>query len=117
MTGNRITVDPNRMYGLPCIRDTRITVSAVVGQLDAGASIDELLSDFPYLEPEDILAACEYAVDSSLGDLGARAHGLMESPEGKLIDDEASIRCLLDSSSDGRSPLRPGSRSGCDSAP
>ena len=57
----RISVDPNRMRGLPCIRDTRVTVSAVLGQLAAGASIDELLADYPYLEREDVLAALKYA--------------------------------------------------------
>ena len=80
MTEKRVTVDPNRMHGLPCIRDTRVTVSAVVGQLDAGPSIDELLSDFPYLEPEDILAASEYAVDSRLSDLGLRVTALSSRP-------------------------------------
>jgi uncharacterized protein (DUF433 family) len=57
----RITVDPNRMRGLPCIRDTRVTVSAVLGQLAAARSIDEVLADYPYLEREDILAALEWA--------------------------------------------------------
>jgi uncharacterized protein (DUF433 family) len=33
MTQERITVNPNRMRGLPCIRDTRVTVSVVLGQL------------------------------------------------------------------------------------
>jgi uncharacterized protein (DUF433 family) len=61
MIDGRITVDPNRMRGLPCIRDTRVTVSAVLGQLAAGASIDDLLADYPYLEREDVLAALEYA--------------------------------------------------------
>jgi uncharacterized protein (DUF433 family) len=61
MAKERITVDPNRMRGLPCIRDTRVTVSAVLGQLAAGASIDEVLASYPYLEREDILAALEYA--------------------------------------------------------
>jgi uncharacterized protein (DUF433 family) len=61
MAQERITVDPNRMRGLPCIRDTRVTVSAVLGQLAAGAGIDELLADYPYLEREDVLAALEYA--------------------------------------------------------
>ncbi len=61
MTPERITVDPNRMRGLPCIRDTRVTVSAVLGQLAAGATIDDVLVDYPYLEREDILAALEYA--------------------------------------------------------
>ena len=49
----RITIDPNRMRGLPCIRDTRMTVSAVLGQLAAGRSIDQVLEDYPYLEVED----------------------------------------------------------------
>ncbi|MDX6610434.1 MAG: hypothetical protein QOF85_2359 [Solirubrobacterales bacterium] len=61
MAQERITIDSNRMRGLPCIGDTRVTVSAVLGQLAAGAGIDELLADFPYLEGEDILAALEYA--------------------------------------------------------
>jgi uncharacterized protein (DUF433 family) len=49
------------MGGLPSIRDTRVTVSAVLGQLATGASIDELLADYPYLEREDVLATLEYA--------------------------------------------------------
>jgi uncharacterized protein (DUF433 family) len=57
-----ITVDPNRMSGLPCIRDTRVTVSAVLGQLAAGLTIPELLADFSYLDRADVLAALEYAV-------------------------------------------------------
>lgn len=61
MALERITVDPGQMGGLPCIRGMRITVSAVVGQLAAGRSIDEVLGDYPYLEREDILAALEYA--------------------------------------------------------
>jgi uncharacterized protein (DUF433 family) len=57
----RITVDPNRMRGLPCIRDTRMTVSAVLGQLAAGRTVDEVLQDYPYLERADVLAALEWA--------------------------------------------------------
>jgi len=57
----RITADPNRMRGLPCIRDTRVTVSAVLGQLAAGSSVDDVLADYPYLERDDVLAALEYA--------------------------------------------------------
>jgi uncharacterized protein (DUF433 family) len=57
----RITVNPEQMGGLPCIRGMRITVSTVVGQLAAGVSIEQLLRDYPYLEREDILAALEYA--------------------------------------------------------
>ena len=57
----RITIDPNRMSGLPCIRDTRVTVSAVLGQLAAGVTIPEFLADFPYLDRADVLAALEFA--------------------------------------------------------
>jgi uncharacterized protein (DUF433 family) len=61
MAYERITIDPNRMTGLPCIRDTRVTVSAVLGQLAAGRTVDEVLVDYPYLERADILAALEFA--------------------------------------------------------
>jgi uncharacterized protein (DUF433 family) len=61
MAFERITVKPERMRGLPCIRDTRVTVSAVLGQLAAGQTIDEILGDYPYLEREDVLAALKYA--------------------------------------------------------
>ena len=61
MAFERITVNPHQMGGLPCIRGMRVTVSAVIGQLAAGRSIDELLADYPYLEHEDVLAALEYA--------------------------------------------------------
>lgn len=61
MTDGRITADPRRMRGLPCVRDTRVTVSTILGQLAAGVSVDELLASYPYLEREDILAALRYA--------------------------------------------------------
>jgi len=44
---DRITVDPQRMGGVPCIRDLRVTVSMVPGELAAGASIDDLVKDYP----------------------------------------------------------------------
>ena len=43
----RITADPNRMRSLPCIRDTRVTVSAVLGQLAAGRTVEDVLVDYP----------------------------------------------------------------------
>lgn len=57
----RITVDPERMGGVPCIRDLRVTVSMVLGQLAGGRTIDDVLVDYPYLERADVLAALEYA--------------------------------------------------------
>lgn len=56
----RINVNPDRMGGLPCIRDLRVTVAMVLGQLAAGRTRNELLADYPYLEPEDITAALEF---------------------------------------------------------
>ena len=64
MAYERITIDPGRMRGLPCIRDTRVTVSAVLGQLAVGRSAQEVLADYPYLERADILAALEFAADA-----------------------------------------------------
>lgn len=61
MAFERITVDPDRMGGVPCIRDLRVTVSMVLGQLAGERTIDEVLGDYPYLERADVLAALEYA--------------------------------------------------------
>lgn len=61
MAFDRITIDHQKMGGLPCIRDLRIPVSTILGQLAAGREAEEILEDFPDLEREDILAALEYA--------------------------------------------------------
>lgn len=57
----RIVQDPAVMGGKPCIRGRRVTVGMVVGQISAGRSIDELLSDYPYLHRDDILEALRFA--------------------------------------------------------
>ena len=49
------------MGGRPCIRGMRVTVGMIVGQIGAGVSIEELLSDYPYLERDDIMQALQYA--------------------------------------------------------
>ena len=56
---HRITVDPEKMGGLPCIRDLRVTVAMVLGQLASGRTRAEILADYPYLEDDDITAALE----------------------------------------------------------
>lgn len=61
MAFERITVDPERMGGVPCIRDLRVTVGMVLGQLATGRTTEQVLEDYPYLEREDVLAALEYA--------------------------------------------------------
>jgi uncharacterized protein (DUF433 family) len=58
---DRITQNPLTMGGKACIRGIRVTVGMIVGQIGAGRSIDELLTDYPYLEREDILQALRYA--------------------------------------------------------
>jgi uncharacterized protein (DUF433 family) len=61
MPFERITVDPEQMSGLPCIRGTRVTVSMLLGQLAGGSTVGQVLADYPYLERADVLAALEYA--------------------------------------------------------
>lgn len=67
MAYERITIHPGRMCGIPRIRDTRVTVSAVLGQLAAGRTTDQILADYPYLERDDVLAALEFAADAVAG--------------------------------------------------
>ena len=60
---DRITIEPNKRGGKPCIRGMRITVYDVLSYLAAGMTEQEILDDFPYLEKEDILACLSYAAD------------------------------------------------------
>jgi uncharacterized protein (DUF433 family) len=57
----RITVNPEVCGGRPTIRGMRIRVQDVLDLLAAGASRQEILDDYPYLEDEDISAALHYA--------------------------------------------------------
>lgn len=58
---DRITQQPDVMGGKPCIRGMRVTVGMIVGMIGAGHSIEAILSDYPYLEREDVLQALCYA--------------------------------------------------------
>ena len=58
-----ITIEPGKRGGKPCIRGMRITVYDVLSYLAAGMSHREILTDFPYLTEEDILACLSYAAD------------------------------------------------------
>ena len=57
----RITHDPQICGGRPCIRNMRIRVKDVLDMLASGASKEEILEDYPYLEADDIKASLEYA--------------------------------------------------------
>ena len=69
---SRITLEPGKRSGKPCIRGMRITVQDVLSYLAAGMTQEQILTDFPYLEREDILACLAYAADSEKQSLFAR---------------------------------------------
>lgn len=58
---DRITQLPEVMGGRACIRGMRVTVGMIVWQLGSGQSVDEVLTDYPYLERDDIMQALRYA--------------------------------------------------------
>jgi uncharacterized protein (DUF433 family) len=68
----RITIEPDKRGGKPCIRGLRITVYDVLSYLASGMSETEILEDFPDLETEDIRAALAFAADFE--------HRLMAAP-------------------------------------
>ena len=57
----RITIDPGVCTGKPCIRGLRFPVARLLGLLAAGSTRDQILTDYPYLEPEDVDEALQYA--------------------------------------------------------
>lgn len=61
----RITIEPGKCGGRPCIRGLRIRVKDVLGLLASGASHEEILADYPDLEEADILAALSFAAEQS----------------------------------------------------
>jgi uncharacterized protein (DUF433 family) len=59
----RITIEPGKRGGRPCIRGMRITVFDVLSYLAAGMTQAEILDDFPYLTAEDIQACLAFAAE------------------------------------------------------
>lgn len=72
--GGRITIEPGKRGGQPCIQGTRITVYDVLDYLASGMSVREILDDFPYLADEDVRACLAFAAD--------RERRLMSFPAG-----------------------------------
>ena len=73
MAGNgklleRVTARPDVFGGKPIVRDMRITVELILSLLSQGATQEELLDDYPGLEPEDIRACIAYAHTVIAGD-------------------------------------------------
>lgn len=58
---DRITIDPDRMHGRPCIRGLRITVGDVLAMLAGGMTREAILQDYPALEDADIDAVLDFA--------------------------------------------------------
>jgi len=63
----RITTDPDVRFGKACIRGHRITVQEILEWLSGGASQQQILTDYPQLEPEDFLAVYAYAAELTAG--------------------------------------------------
>jgi uncharacterized protein (DUF433 family) len=60
---DRISLEPGKRGGKPCIRGLRITVQDVLDWLASGMTQQDIVADFPQLEPADIQAALAYAAD------------------------------------------------------
>jgi uncharacterized protein (DUF433 family) len=58
---DRITFDPNILGGRACIRGMRVTVSLILNLVANGMTVNDIIQDYPYLEPEDIQQALRYA--------------------------------------------------------
>ena len=56
-----IRINPEKRFGKPCVRETRIAVYDVLGWLSAGMTYDEIIADFPELTRQDILACLAFA--------------------------------------------------------
>jgi uncharacterized protein (DUF433 family) len=63
----RITVDADIRFGKPCIRGHRITVEEILRWLANGATQQQILADYPQLEPDDFLAVYAYAAELAAG--------------------------------------------------
>ena len=64
MAFKRITIDPDKMSGVPCIRDLRMPVATVVAMVAEGMTNDQILQAHPDLEHEDIREALQYAAEA-----------------------------------------------------
>lgn len=76
---DRITFDPQIMAGRACIRGMRITVSLIVNLLSNGMTTEEIIREYPDLEPEDIRQALQYAAalaDEELHPLSGSRRGV-----------------------------------------
>lgn len=64
MRFERITTNPEQMGGMPCIRGLRFPVASVVAMVADGMTVDEILTEHPDLEREDVAEALHYAAEA-----------------------------------------------------
>lgn len=64
MNFQRITINPEKMGGVPCLRGLRIPVATIVGMVAEGMTVVQILEGFPDLEPEDVKEALKYAAEA-----------------------------------------------------
>ena len=72
---DRITFDPDVLGGRACIRGMRVTVSLIVNLVATGMSTEEIVEAYPYLEPDDVRQALQYAALLADEPTGAREPG------------------------------------------
>ena len=58
---HQITIDPEKCFGKPCIRGLRMPVASILSYLSSGMTLDEILTEWPELEREDIYEVLGYA--------------------------------------------------------
>ncbi len=61
---DRITIDPEKCFGKPCIRGMRMPVATVLGYLSSGMTTEDMLKEWPELEKEDIQQALAFAASA-----------------------------------------------------
>ncbi len=64
MAYERITVEPGKMDGQPCIRGLRVPVATLVAMVADGMTVDEIVHDLPYIEPDDVSQALHFASEA-----------------------------------------------------
>jgi uncharacterized protein (DUF433 family) len=64
MKYSRITIDPAKMGGVPCIRNLRIPIASIIGMIAEGMTEREILEAYPDLEPGDVKEALRYAAEA-----------------------------------------------------
>ncbi len=66
MQFSRISVEPDKMGGVPCIRGLRIPVATLVGMVANGMTFESILTEYPDLEKEDLFEALAFAAEAVL---------------------------------------------------